>query len=227
MPLQQVLREKVMLESRMGEEAAARKGRKSPRRFSRLLQAMAEDTARERISVNDLVVAMGDRAFGALMLVFALPNVLPTPPGTSGLLGLPLVYLAAQLMLGQRPWLPKFIGSRSIRREDFAAFIERAAPWLRRAERLLRPRLVFLVSPAAERLVGAVCLVLAIVLFLPVPLGNMLPALSISVFSFGILGRDGLWVICGALLAIISAVVAGGVVFALVKGAIFVLTRRF
>nr|AAG09262.1 ExoD [EDTA-degrading bacterium BNC1] len=169
---------------------------------------MAEDTARERISVNDLVVAMGDRAFGALMLVFALPNVLPTPPGTSGLLGLPLVYLAAQLMLGQRPWLPKFIGSRSIRREDFAAFIERAAPWLRRAERLLRPRLVFLVSPAAERLVGAVCLVLAIVLFLPVPLGNMLPALSISVFSFGILGRDGLWVICGVLLAVISAVVA-------------------
>nr|WP_198139722.1 MULTISPECIES: exopolysaccharide biosynthesis protein [Chelativorans] len=191
------------------------------------MQAMAEDTARERISVNDLVVAMGDRAFGALMLVFALPNVLPTPPGTSGLLGLPLVYLAAQLMLGQRPWLPKFIGSRSIRREDFAAFIERAAPWLRRAERLLRPRLVFLVSPAAERLVGAVCLVLAIVLFLPVPLGNMLPALSISVFSFGILGRDGLWVICGVLLAVISAVVAGGVVFALVKGAIFVLTRRF
>jgi len=203
-----------------------RKGRRPPRRFSRLLQTMADDTTRERISVDDLVVAMGDRAFGALMLVFALPNVLPMPPGTSGLLGLPLVYLAAQLMLGQRPWLPKFIGSRSIRREEFAAFIDRAAPWLRRAERLLRPRLLPLVSPAAEHVIGAFCLLLAIVLLLPVPLGNMLPALSISVFSFGILGRDGLWAIFGLLLAVVSAFVAGGVVFALIKGAIFLLTKR-
>jgi len=187
---------------------------------------MAEDTTRERISVNDLVHAMGDRAFGALMLVFALPNVLPMPPGTSGLLGLPLVFLAAQLMLGQSPWLPKFIGTRSIRRADFAVFIERAAPWLRRAERLLRPRLLPLVSPAAEHVIGAFCLVLAIVLLLPVPLGNMLPALSISVFSFGILGRDGVWIVVGVLLAGVSAIVAGGVVFALVKGAIFLLTRQ-
>lgn len=215
-----------MLHRTPDENADIDRGRRSPRRFSRLLQAMAEDTTRERISVNDLVHAMGDRAFGALMLVFALPNVLPMPPGTSGLLGLPLVFLAAQLMLGQSPWLPKFIGTRSIRRADFAVFIERAAPWLRRAERLLRPRLLPLVSPAAEHVIGAFCLVLAIVLLLPVPLGNMLPAFSISVFSFGILGRDGVWIVVGVLLAGVSAIVAGGVVFALVKGAIFLLTRQ-
>ncbi|WP_309085442.1 exopolysaccharide biosynthesis protein [Chelativorans sp.] len=190
------------------------------------MQEMADDPARERISIDDLLQAMGERAFGALMLLFALPNVLPTPPGTSGLLGLPLVYLAAQLMLGQRPWLPKFISGRSIRRADFAAFVERAGPWLRRAERLLRPRLLFLVSPAAEHVIGAFCLVLAVILLLPVPLGNILPALSISVFSFGVLGRDGLWIIFGAVLAAISVAVAGGVVFALVKGAIYLVTKR-
>jgi len=216
-----------MLESRLARDFFhSRRGRRPPRRFSRLLQAMADDPTRERISVDDLLQVMGERAFGALMLLFALPNVLPTPPGTSGLLGLPLVYLAAQLMLGQRPWLPKFISQRSMRRADFAAFIERAGPWLRRAERLLRPRLLILVSPAAEHVIGAFCLVLAIILLLPVPLGNMLPALSISVFSFGVLGRDGLWVLSGAVLAAISVVVAGGVVFALMKAALFFLTKR-
>ena len=216
-----------MLETRLANDFfRSRRGRRPPRRFSRLLQAMANDPTRERVSVDDLLQLVGERAFGALMLLFALPNVLPTPPGTSGLLGLPLVYLAAQLMLGQRPWLPKFISQRSIRRADFAVFIERAGPWLRRAERLLRPRLLIFVSPAAEHVIGAFCLVLAIILLLPVPLGNVLPALSISVFSFGVLGRDGLWVLIGAALAAISVLVAGGVVFALIKAALFFLTKR-
>jgi len=216
-----------MLESRLANDFfQSRRGRRPPRRFSRLLQAMANDPTRERVSVDDLLQLMGERAFGALMLLFALPNVLPTPPGTSGLLGLPLVYLAAQLMLGQRPWLPKFISQRSMRRADSAVFIERAGPWLRRAERLLRPRLLILVSPAAEHVIGAFCLVLAIILLLPVPLGNILPALSISVFSFGVLGRDGLWVLIGAVLTAVSVLVAGGVVFALIKAALFFLTKR-
>ncbi|WEX07346.1 exopolysaccharide biosynthesis protein [Chelativorans sp. AA-79] len=217
-----------MLDSLRSDDLSNPPGRRAaPRRFSRLLQAMADDATRERISVEDLLLAMEDRAFGALMLVFALPNALPMPPGTSGLLGLPLVYLAAQLMLGQRPWLPRFIGGRSVSRTDFAAFMERAGPWLRRAERLLRPRLPLLAGATAEHAIGAICLLLAIILLLPVPLGNMLPALSISVFSFGILGRDGVWTIFGVILAAISLIVAGGVVFALVQGAVFLLTRQF
>src|SRR5690606_6809952 len=108
------------------------------RKFSEVLREFAAESGRESISIGDLLAAMGDRAFGALMLIFALPNVLPTPPGTSGILGVPLIFLAAQLAFGRRPWLPGMIARRSISSAHFITMIDRAAPWLARAEKLLR-----------------------------------------------------------------------------------------
>src|SRR5690554_8128838 len=88
------------------------------RKLSGLLLDIVQDETRTRISVADLLAALQVRAFGALLLIFALPNVIPTPPGTSAILGLPLLFLTAQMMLGQAPWLPRFIADRSMARGD-------------------------------------------------------------------------------------------------------------
>lgn len=186
-----------------------------------MLQALADDDSRERISIGDLLAALGDRALAALLFVFAVPNVLPVPPGTSTILGAPLVFLAAQLAFGRQPWLPAFIADRTMTRGDFASLVRRISPWLARAERLLRPRAIALAQPPMEYLVGLVCLLLAVVLVLPVPLGNMLPALAISLLALGILERDGLWILAGLVAAVASAVVVSGVVYAVIKAAVF------
>jgi hypothetical protein len=186
-----------------------------------MLQALADDDSRERISIGDLLAALGDRALAALLFVFAVPNVLPVPPGTSTILGAPLVFLAAQLAFGRQPWLPAFIADRTMTRADFAGLVRRISPWLARAERLLRPRAIALAQPPMEYLVGLVCLLLAVVLVLPVPLGNMLPALAISLLALGILERDGLWILAGLVAAAASAAVVSGVVYAAVKAAVF------
>ncbi|QUS35871.1 exopolysaccharide biosynthesis protein [Falsirhodobacter algicola] len=197
------------------------------RRLSEVLEEIAHDTTRHRISIADLIEAMAGRAFGALLLIFALPNVLPTPPGTSGILGLPLIFLAAQLMLGRAPWLPAFIATRSMERTAFAALVGKMTPILGRAEKLLVPRLPMMIGPATERFVGAALLILALVLALPIPLGNMLPALAMTIISLGMLERDGLWVIVGLLVGILSLVIVWGVVWALVAGAIFLIQNAF
>ncbi len=202
-------------------------GEERGRKLSDILRSIADDTARERISVGELVAAMGDRAFGALMLVFALPNALPMPPGVSGILGAPLVFLAAQLMLGRSPWLPRMIANRSMLRTDFVVLANRGGPWLAKAEGLLRPRLGVLARPPAENAIGALCLILAIILVLPIPLGNILPALAICLLSLGILERDGFWVIAGVFMSVASIAVEGGVVFALFKGTLFVFSNIF
>lgn len=193
-------------------------------RLSDILTSIAGDESRDRVSVADIFQAMGDRAFGALILIFALPNVIPTPPGTSALTGAPLVFLSAQLMLGQSPWLPSIIADRSMTRSDFASIVNRISPWLARGERMLRPRLRFLIYPPAENVIGVLCLVLAIILTLPVPLGNILPAISICLFSFGILERDGLCVLLGTAMFALSVSVVAGVVYALVKGFFLLVT---
>ena len=64
------------------------------------------------------------------MLIFAAPNILPVPPGTSAVLGTPLVFLAAQMMFGRGPWLPALVTRRSLSREDFAALVGRVLTWL-------------------------------------------------------------------------------------------------
>ncbi len=193
--------------------------------LSAVLHALAMDESRERIAVGDLLSALGDRALAAMLFVFAVPNVLPVPPGTSAILGAPLVFLAAQLAFGLRPWLPAVIARRTMTRADFAAVVRRIGPWLARAERLLRPRVMGLALPPMEHLVGLVCLLLAVVLVLPVPLGNMLPALAISLLALGVLERDGVWILAGLVTAAVSAVVVWGVVFAMVKAIIYFATE--
>lgn len=185
--------------------AAAAAGASPPKRLSDLLIEIGEDPTREWIAVSDLIRLLRDRAFAALVLIFALPNVLPTPPGTSYILGAPLIFLTAQMMFGTAaPWLPRIIRDRALSRENFQAFVGRAARWLGKVERLLRPRLLFLSGWTAERLVGVVCFVLSLILFLPIPLGNMLPALAICLFSLGMLERDGVFVLTGLLMGVLA-----------------------
>lgn len=195
--------------------------------LSQELHVLADDPIRERVSVGDLLAALGDRAIGALLFIFAFPNVLPTPPGTSAILGAPLLFLAAQLAFGRQPWLPAIITKRSMSRDDFQTLIRRIGPWLARAEKLLKPRMSSLALPPMEYLIGLVCLFLAALLVLPIPLGNMLPALAISLIALGVLERDGLWVLAGLVTAGLAIVVVSGVVFALIKTGIYLFTQVF
>lgn len=195
--------------------------------LSVLLFRLANDTSRERISVGDLLAALGDRAIGALMFFFAAPNILPVPPGVSTLLGAPLLFLSAQLMLGMRPWLPGIVTRRSLSRDDLATLVRRIVPWLAKAEKLLRPRVAVLVRPPVEYFVGLVCLVLAAVLMLPIPLGNTLPALAISLLALGVLERDGVWIAIGLFASVVAGAVVWGVLWAMVKAVVLILGNFF
>ena len=190
-----------------------------------MLRSLADDERRERVAIGDLLDALGDRALAALLFVFALPNVLPMPPGTSAILGAPLLFLAAQMAFNMRAWLPSFIARRSMARSDFSTMVRRVTPWLSRAERLMKPRLTPLAIGAMESVVGAVCLLMAMAVFLPIPMGNMLPALAICLLAMGILERDGLWVLAGLASAVGAGALVSGVVWAMAKAAVYVVTR--
>lgn len=162
-----------------------------PRRLSAIVQSLE---GREEFSIGTIVDELGERAFGALMFIFAVPNVIPTPPGTSAILGLPLVILTFQLMVGRQTlWLPDAIRRRRIDPGLISSFVRRALPTLVRFEKILKPRLSFIVlSNLAERVVGLVSFLLAIVLFMPIPFGNILPAAAIALLALGLAERDGL-----------------------------------
>jgi hypothetical protein len=95
-------------------------------------------------------------------------------------------------------------------------------PWLRRIEAVSKPRLSFLFGAVGERIIGLICTLLAVVLILPIPFGNMLPGLTVTVLAFSLIQRDGLIGLVGLALAAASATVlaaAAHIVVSLVASA--------
>ena len=193
-----------------------------------MLADIANDPARERLAIADLRDAMGDRAFGALLFVFAAPNTLPVnAPGVSVVLGIPLLFLSLQLMLGfARPWLPRAVVASTVTRQRFARVMNVVVPWIRRAERLSQPRWPLLASGLAERLIGLVCAILSIVLILPVPFGNMGPGIAICVLAFALLEQDGKATVAGLATTLLALALAWGVILAILK-AVSLLLRHW
>jgi len=160
------------------------------------------------LTIGEMVDLFGERAFGALLFAFSVPNLLPLPPGSSTVLGAPLLLIAPQLMFGvPAPWLPKSLNRRTIDRGALAKGFAKLIPGLRRIERVSQPRLDFVFGPLGDRLIGFVCTLLAAVLILPIPLGNMVPAVAIAALSFGLVQRDGAVVLLGYLAALTSAAI--------------------
>jgi hypothetical protein len=162
----------------------------------------------EDLSVCEIIAFFGPRAMGVAILFFAAPNIFPLPPGTSTVLGAPLFFITLQLILGrQTVWLPDFIGKRRITLKHLRYFVEKIDPWLLRAEKVIRPRLPFFTDPLGERFIGVACFLLTLVLLLPIPLGNLPPAIAMSFFALGMVERDGLSTLLGWVSTVISFVI--------------------
>lgn len=142
------------------------------------------------------------------MFVFAAPNLVPNPPGTSPLLGLPLLFLSCQLLLGRQTiWLPAWLRRRRVSRQFLSALALRVAPAIGRLEKVLKPRFGIVVSNwLALRLLGAVSLPLAVILLLPLPFLHMLPGAAMTALAAGLAERDGFAIVTGYVLALVTLV---------------------
>jgi hypothetical protein len=183
--------------------------------LSALLLTLA-DGDQGQISIDEIIEHFGRRAFGAVLFVFAIPNLLPLPPGSSTLLGFPLLLIAPQLAFGARePWIPAAVRRQRIDRATLGRVCRRAAPSVLKAERMTTRRLAFMFGRLGDVSIGVVCTLLAAVLILPIPLGNLLPAIAIAALALSLVQRDGLLTIIGYLVAAVSAgvlVVSGQIV---------------
>lgn len=162
------------------------------KRASDLLLDLCRAWPAERIALGDLLIALGDRGYGLLILALALPNLIPLPiPGLASLLGPPILVLAAMMLLGYpQPVLPRPLRERSLPRAAMERVLARARPWLARLEQRLRPGTLPLphrgVEVAAALLIGAN----AMLLTLPIPFGNVAPALGITLMAVALVEAD-------------------------------------
>ncbi|MCR5855297.1 exopolysaccharide biosynthesis protein [Mesorhizobium sp. J428] len=186
--------------------------RPQPARLSSLFERLAAE-GEGPITIAEIRTALGDRSLATLLIFFAVINLIPLPPPSSAILGLPLLIVAAQMLYGSTSvWLPKRILDISLTRPQFRGAMDRIVPWLTWLEKYIRPRYWPFWPKQGERVVGAISLFLAIIVTLPIPLGNWFPAFSITLLGFALSERDGVMLGVGALAGIFALLVIGLVI---------------
>lgn len=169
----------------------------------------------ERVTLEDIVDALGPASFPPLLMAPALAVVTPLSgiPLFSSICGTLIVLISGQMALGRRTlWLPDWLLRRSLpgdRLRRAAAWLEGPADWL---DRRTGPRLRFLVAPPADRLVHLVCLICGA----GMPMAELIPFTSsilgaaVLVLSMALLVKDGLVAVLG--LGIIALAIRVGMI---------------
>ncbi|RWC64243.1 exopolysaccharide biosynthesis protein [Mesorhizobium sp.] len=175
---------------------------------SEVLRLLARRAEGGEVAVADIAEIAGRRAHPAILALVALPEALPLPvAGMSTALSIPLIAVSAHMAIfGAGQGLPGFLSRRQLPASLVRLVADRAASVLACVEALSRPRLTWIA--ARSRLLAAMCLLLALVIALPIPFGNLPPALCVLLIAIGMIQKDG---------ALVAAGVSGGL-FILASG---------
>ena len=177
--------------------------------FSRELQHLAATFAGRPVKLAELIESTQGRGFFLVLIIIMLPFLTPIPlPGFSLPFGLAAMLIGARLAAGKKPWLPKRMLARELPAEFVGKLLRGATRVTRWLEFFLRRRLVFLQDWLVfRRLAGVLIMLSGVLLLLPLPLpfSNSLPALTVLLLAAGALERDGLFFLAGCFMFLVCA----------------------
>ncbi|MGB3299029.1 MAG: exopolysaccharide biosynthesis protein [Phormidesmis sp.] len=170
----------------------------------------------KEVTLNEILEIAGERTFGFLFVLLALPSALPVPaPGYSVPFGVVMLLLAVQLIAGsEQPWFPAFFRKRGFERKSVQGIIRKGIPWLERIEMVSRPRLTSVCTSRTGRaMIGLAIALMSISMMIPIPLTNTLPAMGIFVTGFGLLDDDGAISLAGLTICVMGAALSSTILY--------------
>lgn len=176
-----------------------------------VLDAFAQGDPDDHLRLGDLLSGLRQTAFGMLLFVAVLPAFMPIP-GVAGAVSGPLVALIGLQLLVclRKPWLPGFLARRGPHRKSMVRFRDMMSRWLGWVEKLVRPRMVWVLDhPVASAFTGLLLILLGVLLALPIPFTNYLFGVLLLLFVFALLERDGALMLVAWLAGGIAVVVFG------------------
>ena len=190
-----------------------------PQRLSAQLRQLADREEHDELTLGGLMDELQGRVYTLLLLVLALPMCQPVPlPGLSTPFGVAIALLGLRFALSQRPWMPKRLLATKLSGNFFPAVMRGGARVLGIVEKLLHPRMTGVFEFGQMRvLAGAIVCLCGLLLLLPLPIPgtNMLPALTVILTAAAFSERDGYCLIAAGVaflltLAFFGALVWGG-----------------
>ncbi|MEI7444444.1 MAG: exopolysaccharide biosynthesis protein [Burkholderiales bacterium] len=162
------------------------------------LRDAADRLGPEPVTVAALADACGGALQGTLLVLLATPCVLPVP-GIGNVMGAALVMLGLAMWRGERAdVLPARVAAVTMPARWGARVLRLIARFHEFAGRAMRTRLVPLAVVRRGGWLAPKVVLMGALIFLPIPLGNVLPAVSMVLTGLGLVRRDGLAVLVGA-----------------------------
>ncbi|MBA4807045.1 exopolysaccharide biosynthesis protein [Brevundimonas sp.] len=169
------------------------------RRFSDVIEDLGQSDD-PKLKLEELVAAFGERGFGAMILILSMLALLPWPPGGKAVFAMPIILMSLELAFQRDSiWLPRWALRASISRPAYRSGVSRIMKTVRYVENLTRPRLPLLTGEVADTVTGLICVILALIMALPIPFGDALPGIAMIFFALGMMQRDGIAILLGAL----------------------------
>jgi hypothetical protein len=177
--------------------------------FSQELENLAARFGGRPAQLSEVLETTHGRGFDLLLICLAVPFLTPIPlPGLSTPFGFVVAIIGGRLALGKRLWLPQQLLARELPPRFLTKALKAASRLIRLFEFFLKPRLRFLhKSSVFQRIAGFLIMVSGILLLLPlpVPLTNSLPALTIILLAAGALEKDGVFFLFGCFAFLVTA----------------------
>jgi len=188
-----------------------------PRRLSEELQILSDSAAHSDLTLGELVDHLEGRVYTLLLVLLALPFCQPIMlPGLSSPFGMVIALLGLRFALRQHPWLPQRLHKTHLSGKYLPKILHGSARVLGGVEKLLHPRLSFLFEYRLTQFLAGIAVFLSglmLLLPLPIPFSNMLPALTVVLLASSFSERDGATLGVGLLLFLISLGFIGSILF--------------
>jgi hypothetical protein len=162
----------------------------------------------ETVTLREVIALLHGRGYVLLVMLLALPFCTPIPlPGLSTPFGLVIALIGVRLALGEKPWLPARLMDTRLPPALFVkifAVTRKLVSWF---ERLLQPRLLWLTESPRLLQAHAVPIVICALLLLlplPIPFSNLVPAWAILLVAAGLLERDGAFIVAGYVATVVA-----------------------
>ncbi|MGC0371869.1 MAG: hypothetical protein DGJ47_000570 [Rickettsiaceae bacterium] len=176
-----------------------------------ILKRMGTKPLEQKTRISELMHDFHENGILLAMIFFALPVAipLPYPPGFTTIMGVPLIVLSLQLLIGSKKVrLPETINAYTIQNTKLKTISDKIVPIVEYVEKYIKPRYNFASSVYCEQILGLICLIASLAVAIPLPFTNAIPALGITVMSLGLMNRDGLVILYGVAIAVIGTAIA-------------------
>jgi hypothetical protein len=184
---------------------------------STILKRLNDQAPADHFTLGWLLARLSKHSFGILLLLL---SVIAIAPGVAIVAGVMLFIPAFQMIAGRpAPVFPRRLAAYPLSTPHLTAVVQRPIPVLRYIEKFTHPRWP---TPheATKRVVGvAVAILSPSLVFLPIPLSGVIPATVIGVIALAYLEEDGLLLSLGLVAAIIVLMVEFAAIWAMVRGA--------